>query len=120
MFRSLSCMVTSSQDQHRAIRLKVVEHMRDIGPPMMKHVSNCCSYSYCRSIDEYIDMSKMDQYGTWGSDIELLCFAHLCKTCMFSYSKEMGNWDQYGPHNVNRTITVRECDKSIFSSSRSL
>ena len=36
MFRSLSCMVTSSQDQHRAIRLKVVEHMRDIGPHMMK------------------------------------------------------------------------------------
>ena len=56
----------------------------------------------------------MDQDGTWGSDIELLCFAHLCKTCVFSYSKEMGNWDRYGPHNVDRTITVRVCDKSIY------
>ena len=56
----------------------------------------------------------MDQDGTWGSDIELLCFAHLCKTCVFSYSKEMGNWDRYGPHNVDRTITVCVCDKSIY------
>ena len=63
MFRSLSCMVTGSQDQHHAIRLKVVEHMRDIGPLMMKHVSNCSSYSKYRSIDEYIDRSKMDQDG---------------------------------------------------------
>ena len=58
-------MVTGSQDQHRAIRLKVVEHMRDIGPHMMKRVSNCSSYSNCRSIDEYINRSKMDQDGTW-------------------------------------------------------
>ena len=107
-------MVTGSQDQHRAIRLKVVEHMRDIGPLMMKHVNNCSSYSKCRSIDEYIDRSKMDQDGTWGSDIELLCFAHLCKTCVLSYSKVMGNWDRYGPHNVDRTITVHVCDKSIY------
>ena len=56
-----SCMVTGSQDQHRAIRLKV-EHMRDIGPLMMKLViENCSSYSNCGSIDEYIDRSKMDQ-----------------------------------------------------------
>ena len=109
MFRSLSGMVTGSQDQHRAIRLKVVAHMRDIGSLMMKHVSNCSSYSKCCSIDEYIDRSKIDQDGTWGSDIELLCFAHLCKTCVFSYSKEMGNWDRYGPHNVDRTITVCVC-----------
>ena len=80
MLRSLSCMVTGSQDQHRAIRLKVVEHMGDIGPLMMKHVNNCSSYSKCHSIDEYIHRSKMDPDGTWGSDIELLCFAHLCKT----------------------------------------
>ena len=26
----------------------------------------------------------------------------------------MGNWDQYGPHNVDRTITVHVCDKSIY------
>ena len=26
----------------------------------------------------------------------------------------MGNWDQYGPHNVDRTMTVHVCDKSIY------
>ena len=52
----------------------------------------------------------MHQDGTWGSDIEL-CFV---KTSMFSYSKELSNWDRYGPHNVDRTIPVRVCDKSIY------
>ena len=68
---------------------------------MMKHVSNCSSYSNCCSIDEYIGRSEMDKDGTWGSDIELLYFAHLCKICVFSYSKELGNWDRYGFHNVD-------------------
>jgi len=48
----------------------------------------------------------MDQDGTWGRDLELLCFAHLCKTCVFSHSKKLSNWDRYGPHNVDRNIVV--------------
>ena len=38
----------------------------------------------------------------------------MCKTCVFSYSKELGNRDWYVPHSLDRTITVRVCDKSIY------
>ena len=56
----------------------------------------------------------MAQCNTWGSDIELLCFAHLSKTCVFSYSTESNNWDRYGPNNVDRRINVDVSAKSIY------
>ena len=84
MFRSLSCVVT------------------------------CSSYNNCQSVDEYVRRSKMYKDGIWGSDLELLCFAHLSKTCVFSYSKDFSKWDRYGPHNVDRTIPVDVSAKSVY------
>ena len=86
MFRSLSCMVTGFQDQHRAIRLKVVEHMRDIGPLMMKHVNNCSSYSNCRSIDKYIDRTRM----ALGAVILNCCVLLIC--VKVAYSRITKRW----------------------------
>ena len=79
MFRSISCVVTGSQDQHHAIRCRVVQHMRDISPLMLKHIRTCSSYNNCQSVDEYVRRSKMDKDGIWGNDLELLCCAHYRK-----------------------------------------
>ena len=71
-------------------------------------------FNTCQNIDEYLQKSKMAECNTWGSNIELLCFAHLYKVCVFSYSTESSNWDRYGPNNVDRTITVDVTAKSIY------
>ena len=114
MFRALSAVVTGSQDQHDAIRTKIVQHMRDIAPRMLGHIKSNSGYNNCQSVDEYIQSSKMDNDSTWGTDVELLCFAHLSDTCVFSYSVQSSNWNRYGPHNVDRSIPVDVSAKSIY------
>jgi len=56
----------------------------------------------------------MNNNGAWGTDIELLCFANLTKTCVFSYSTELNNCDRYGPHNVDRSMPVNTSSMSIY------
>ena len=107
-------MVTGSEDQHHAIRTRIVQHMRSIAHLMLGHIKSHTGFNTCQNIDEYLQKSKMAECNTWGSDIELLCFAHLCKVCVFSYSTESSNWDRYGPNNVDRTITVDVTAKSIY------
>ena len=114
MFRSFSCVMTGSQDQHQAIRAKIVRHMRNIDSLMLCHIKNHSGFKDCQSVDEYVQKSKMDKDGTWGTDLELLCFAHLTRTCVFTYLKESGNWYRYGPHNVERSIIVDVTAKSIY------
>ena len=114
MFRALSLVVTGSEDQHHAIRTRIVQHMRSIAHLMLGHIKSHTGFNTCQNIDEYLQKSKMAECNTWGSDIELLCFAHLCKVCVFSYSTESSNWDRYGPNNVDRTITVDVTAKSIY------
>ena len=106
--------MTGSQDQHQTIRAKIVHHMSDIASLMLGHIKSHSGFNDCQSVDEYVQKSKMDKDSTWGTDLEILCFAHLTKTCVFSYSKESGNWNRYGPHNVERSITIDVTAKSIY------
>ncbi len=78
---------------------------------MLRFIRCESDYSTCQYGDEY---SKMDKDGTWDTHLELLCFAHLTKTCVFSYFKEMSNWDRYGPHDVDRRIPVDTNAKSMY------
>ena len=39
---------------------------------------------YIISVQKYIDNSGMAKNGTWGTDVEMLCFSHILKLmCMF-------------------------------------
>lgn len=111
MFRSLSRVVTGSQTQHKEIRSVILKHMQDIAPLMLGHIEGRNSYN---SVDEYIEKSKMENDMTWGTDLELLCFAHLTNTCVFTYCVESSNWARYGPHNVDRSLPVDLSVQSIY------
>ena len=81
MFR----IVTGSQDQHSVIRAKIVQHMIDKAPLMLAHIVALPGFKECTSVQDYVQKTKMDLLGSWGTDIELLCFAHLTNTCVFTY-----------------------------------
>ena len=106
MFRALSRIVTGSQDQHSVIRAKIVQHMSDKAPLMLAHIVALPGFKECTSVQDYVHKTKMDLLGSWGTDIELLCFAHLTNTCVFTYITVQSNWERFGPHNVDRNLSV--------------
>lgn len=113
MFRSLSYVTTGTENQHVELRAKVIQHMRDIAPLMLGHIKSYTHLNNCSSVEEYIKKSAMDQCA-WGSDLELLAFAHLSKTCVFSYCMQTCNWHRYGPHNVDKNIAIDTAAQSIY------
>ena len=114
MFRALSRIVTGSQDQHSVIRAKIVQHMCDEAPLMLAHIVALPGFKECTSVQDSVHKSKMDLLGSWGTDIELLCFAHLTNTCVFTYITVQSNWERFGPHNVDRNRPVNVNAHSVY------
>lgn len=112
MFRALCHAVTGSQDQHSLIRAWIVQHMRDVGDPMIQHMRTCVNQ--CSDVEQYIERYHMDRDGVWGTEVELLAFAHLTKTRVFTYLISQKKWHCYGPGNVERCKRVGATAKSIY------
>ena len=110
MFRALSRIVTGSH----VIRAKIVQHMSDKAPLMLAHIVALPSFKECTSVQDYVHKTKMDLLGSWGTDIELLCFAHLTNTCVFTYITVQSNWERFGPHNVDRNLPVNVNAHSVY------
>ena len=77
----------------------ITAHSRNISG---EHRENCTNYRYahndipldggCYSIGQYIQKSKIDRVGTWGTDLELFIFAKLLKTDIFVYRDSLSSW----------------------------
>ena len=61
------------------------------------------------SIQDYIADKNMDQDSAWGTDIEMLTLAHLLQTPILSYGAQLGEWQRYAPHDVERTLVNDFC-----------
>ena len=114
MFRALPRIVTSSQDQHSVIHAIIVQHMSDEAPLMLAHIVSLPSFKECTIVQKYVHKTQKDVFGTWGTDIELLCFAHLTNTCVFIYITVQSNWERFGPHNVDRNLPVNVNAHSVY------
>ena len=101
LFRTLSFIITGSEEQHTLVREAILHHMLQIAHFMLSHRINDHS-----SVSEYIEHTCMDQDGTWGTDIEILTLAHLLNTFIFVYTTEQCNWWRYGPQNVDRSLKL--------------
>ena len=58
--------------------------------------------------------SKMDRDCVWGTEIELFCFAHVTKTCVFSYSIDNGKWNRYGLYDLDRHLNVQSGTPAVY------
>ena len=56
----------------------------------------------------------MDRESTWGTDIEILTFAHLLQTPILSYSAEHSSWQRYAPNNVERSMSDDVTQMSMY------
>ena len=108
MFRAFSRVLTGSKRQHQAVRGMIVQHMRqtEVAPLMLKHIvdKHANSDPGMDSVEKYIQKSRMHENGVWGTEIEILCFAHLIKTCIFTYLAQDNNWSRYTPYHVERSM----------------
>ena len=107
-FRSLSYIITGSEEQHESVRLAIVRHMRAFGHLLHLHHDN-------RSIDEYIHISKMDESSTWATQVEMFALTHLLGICLYVYSEHFGRWNKYDPCILDSMITDGNlCNMGIY------
>ena len=117
MFRSLSFIITGSEDQHMHVRRAIIRHMRDIGSvlwesqisPLLNNLRSIGEVSvgnnqspnadHMAGINQYIAATRMDHDKTWGSEVEIMVLAHLLDTAVYSYDTARG-WNRYTPANV--------------------
>ena len=109
LFRTLSFIITGSEEQHTLVREAILHHMLQIAHFMLFH--HIIGYS---SVSEYIQHTCMDQDGTWGTDIVIFTLAHLLNTCMFVYTTEQCNWWRYGPKSVDGSLNVDITNMSMY------
>ena len=70
-------------------------HTRTIGNFLIPfHISHS-------SIEAYIKATHMDRDCAWGTEIEILTFAHLLHTPVLLYNTEHARWFRYSPHGVD-------------------
>ena len=102
MFRSLSFIITGSEDQHMHVRRAIIRHMRDIGnvlwenqiSPLLNNLRSIGEVSvgnnqspnadHMAGINQYIAATRMDHDKTWGSEVEIMVLAHLLDTAVYS------------------------------------
>ena len=77
LFRSLSYIITGSEDQHFSLRIAIVQHMLSIPHMLLGHgrdgQPNCinlmCHPRHYDSVEHYIQDTRMDQNGEWGTNV---------------------------------------------------
>ncbi len=100
LFRSLSCVLTGSQQHH----LLDCNHLSSITHSLLPHIHPCIS------VEDYITHTKMDNNNRWGTDIEIFTFANMCQTNAYVFSVQQSNWCVFSP-----TLSVRNIDVSTQS-----
>ena len=106
MFRSLSFIITGSEDQHKHIGnvlwesqiSPLLNNLRSIGEVSVGN-NQSPNADHMAGINQYIAATRMDHDKTWGSEVEIMVLAHLLDTAVYSYDTARG-WNRYTPANV--------------------
>lgn len=90
LFRAFSHILTGSQESHGEVRAIIISFI-------LKNAS--LFKSVCPDIAKHIHTSKMDEIGTWGTEIEIFAMATILNTAIYVYSKfgSCKKWLKYEP-----------------------
>ena len=104
LFRSLSCILTGSQQHHLLVRACICDHMHSIIHLLLPHI-----YPH-GCVENYIAHTKMNCNNVWGTDIEIFTFANMCQTNVYVFSIAQSNWNIFPP-----SLSVCDIDVSTKS-----
>ena len=66
------------------------------------------------SIQGYLQDTSMDSNYTWGTDVEILTFAHMTNTRVLVYSTVRDTWSVYKPGNVDLSLDNDVTERSVY------
>lgn len=110
LFRSLSYMITGSEEFHFTLRTLTVNHMDSIDTLLQQHLPRKTS-----SVVDYVQSSGMRQEGTWGTDVEIYTAAHMLQTNIYVYSAygpDQLKWMCHSPTDIDHALQTS--DRSIY------
>ena len=93
------------------VRHAILDHMVRIAHLLLFHLIKGSH----TSIQSYIANSKVDVWGMWGSDIEILTLAHMLQTDIYSYSTEDCKWHKYAIAYVDASVSDDVGRTSIYT-----
>ena len=88
LFRCLSYAVTGSESQYHTTPTKICDHLISIAHFMLSHHID----SEYTSIKGYLQDTPMDSNYTWGTEVEILTFAHMTNTRVLVFSTDNNTW----------------------------
>ena len=111
MFRAISYIVTGSEDCHLGVRVAVVNYMSEIEPFLI--VNNLLG-EY--TMGEYIESSRMNLEGAWGTGVEIASLAHMLNTNIYTYhaAQEVPQWVVFTPRMVDDRLPIQLDQRSIY------
>ena len=109
LFRAFSYVITGTQTQHDEIRTAIITHMQLNSDLFMSSGYVGINVNY-NSVDDYINDTRMDTDGAWGSSVEMFALAHLLSTRIISYSRESTMWQLHAPSHVDPSLRIYETD----------
>lgn len=118
LFRSLSYVITGSEQQHLEVRTALVSYMLSIESFLVGYGDDG-NYNYLQpfghtTVQSYIDSTGMNRAGTWGSELEMMCLSHMLNTVVYSFGAGNNNWEVFAYNFIDRTLTCDYTQKSIY------
>ena len=105
LFRSLSYLITRTDYNHREIRELIIDKIkgeyRTFATNYVQARKDVLPEGRCNSIEDYLRISKMDQVGSWGTDLEIFLAAITLSTDIFVYNDEHQSWLKFSGHGFN-------------------
>ena len=124
LFRSLCYIITSSEEQHFALRTAIVQHMLSFPHMFVGYGTdgqpNCislfCHPHHYESVEEYVRQTRMDCDKVWGTNVEMACLAHILRAPVYCYdaSQRYHIWAAYFPNSVDRSIPRDVQHRSLY------
>lgn len=99
VFKAISFILTQTQDYHEVIRSAVCHHLLQNQlrfKPFLRHDED--------SVENHILNTRMNENGTWSTEIEILGISHLLKTDIYTYSDN--RWVLFSGRMVHPDIDI--------------
>ena len=81
---------------------------------MMTCLCACSAYveipTNCRSVVEYVHISRMNTDCVWGSHREIFALSHLLRTRIYSFSQQLRTWQAHLPCHVDPSLQMYDTD----------
>ena len=94
LFRALSHAITGSDKENSRLRSQIVENIRSLRRDGLSESLETTLIGY--SVEDHFRQHRIDQDGSWGTDVEVAALSHLLGTNIALYDIPTGQYVTHG------------------------